>query len=493
MDHFRESTALMDTLGDWMSGSGPLFRRLAAALERAIRSGDLALGERLPSERHLAELLAVSRATVIAAYDHLRGLGIVDSRRGSGTRVGRAVTADRARVDGRVRGGQATSILQRLVDGPGEIISLAFATEAAMPELRPALLDLVHEDLPDLLGNAGYYPRGLPALRHGIARRYVDDGLPTVPDDVLVTTGATQAISLVTQMYVRRGATIVVEAPGWSGCMDMFRAAGATLVGVPLDDEGIRVDILSRVLSENTTTMVYVMPTYHNPTGVLMSAARRQQVVDLAARHRVPVLEDSAYCTFAADASMVRPPKPLAAYAAPSAEVITVGSLSKSLWAGLRIGWVRANGDVTERLARYKALADLGSPVLDQALAARLLPQLAELTAVRARTLHDRRCQIERLLETYLPTWTWQRPDGGSALWIRLPETEARVFAQVALRHGVEVVPGANMDPSGAHDSFIRLPYTFAADILDEVVRRLTAAWHDLQRQAKPAPAAVEG
>ncbi|MGH3716278.1 MAG: PLP-dependent aminotransferase family protein, partial [Micromonosporaceae bacterium] len=417
---------------------------------------------------------------VVAAYDELRGRGLVTSQRGSGTRV--SAGAARPRPDGRVAGGQATSIVQRLVAGPGDVISLAYAIEAGVPELADALRELVDEELPALLTDVGYHPRGLPALREAIAVHLSGHGVPTTAGQVLVTTGATQAVALVAQLYLRRGTTVLVESPGWPGCLDAFRAAGARLVGVPLDDEGIALEPLGTALTSENPSLVYVMPTYHNPTGTLMSAPRRRRVAELAARADVPVVEDNAYAAAATDVTL------LAGYAPRDAEVLSIGSLAKPVWGGLRIGWVRAPGDVIERLARHKALADLGSPVLDQALAARLLPRLGPLTATRQATLRQRLHRLETSLRAELPDWRWRTPDGGSALWIDLGTVNAQVYAQVALRHGIEVVPGAAMDASGAHDGFIRLPYTFPEPVLDELVVRLRRAWADLHRHGPATP-----
>jgi DNA-binding transcriptional MocR family regulator len=485
LDRFREAAELVEMLGDWTTRSGPMYRRLTAVLRQAVRVGDLQPGERLPSERQLAAALAVSRATVVAAYDDLRGAGILDSRQGSGTRVALTRDGSRPTADGRVPGGRATSIFQRLVDGPGEVISLTYAVEAGVPELGDALLDLVRDDLPYLLADAGYHPRGLPALRDAIALHLSEQTMPTVADQVLVTTGAHQAISLVAAMYLRPRSTVVVESPSWPGCLDVFRAASARLIFVPLDEEGIRVDGTAQAIIEHAPALLYLTPTYHNPTGTLMSASRRRRIAEIAARHGVPILEDNAYGAVIgrADAS----PPPVAELAPAHAEVLTVYSLAKAVWGGLRIGWVRAPVEVAERLARLKALADLGSPVLDQALAARLLPKLADLTAARAATVQQRLDHLGELLAEKLPSWRWRRPDGGSALWVDLPQTDARVFAQVALRHGVEVVPGAAMDPTGRHDTFIRVPFTFPVEVLTELVHRLSRAWADLQRHGPAA------
>ncbi|TDB91583.1 PLP-dependent aminotransferase family protein [Actinomadura sp. KC216] len=471
----REPAELAEILGDWMSGPGPLYRKLAAALQRAVHDGSLEPGERLPSERALAKALVVSRATVVTAYDELRGLGIADSRRGSGTRVVRQPGSSRPGADGRVPGGRAASIIQRLIDGPAGVISLRHAMEGAVPELGTELAALLAEDLPALMRDTGYHPSGLPALRQAVAARLTAAGLPTASENVLVTTGVTQALALAAQMYLRRRSVVVVEAPGWPGCFDVFRAAGARLVGVPIDDDGIRVDELARTFAEHRPDLLYVMPTVHNPTGALMSEGRRRRVAEIAAEHRVPVLEDNAY-----DIGGASRPPPIAAYAPRGAEVLSADSLAKSVWGGLRTGWVRAPAGTIERLARHKALADLGSPVLDQALAARLLPRLPEIAAARGVVLRDRLDHLTALLAEHLPEWRFQPPAGGSALWIELPGRDARAFAQVALRYGVEVVPGATMDPTGAHDGYLRLPFTFPADVLTEVAARLTAAWADL-------------
>lgn len=474
-------------LGGWTAGPGPLYRRLAGALGAAVRSGDLAPGDRLPAERPLAAALGVSRATVADAYDTLRGAGLAVSRRGSGTRVAGLPRAELRPADGRVRGGTGAALVQRLVDGPVEVISLAVAAEGAAPEVRRALTGLLADGLEPLLAQAGYHPGGLPELRAAVADRYTGQGLRTTPDQVLVTTGATQALALVAQLYVRRGSPVVVESPAWPGCLDALLAAGARLRRVPLDGDGVRVPDFARALPG--AALAHVTPTYHNPTGVLMSAARRLRTAELCAREGVPLVEDLAYDTLLWD---VPEPGPVARYAPAGAEVLSVGSLAKAAWGGLRIGWVRGPAAVVERLARLKALADLGSPLLDQALAARLLPGVDALRARRAGVLRERLALLESLLRAELPDWRWRRPDGGGALWLELPDgADASVFARVALRHGVELVPGSATDPSGAHDAYVRLPFTLPQARLEALTARLGRSWTAFRGTA-PAPRGYE-
>lgn len=486
MDRFRGEAELAGLLGDWSVGRGALYAKLVDRLQATIADGALLAGERLPSERHLASALAVSRSTIVAAYDELRARGVLESRQGSGTRVSMRARPRQASADGRIPGGRATAIFRRLIDGPGELLSLTCAAEAGTPEVADALRDLVRDDLADLLADPGYHPRGLLVLREAIAAYYTGAGLPTTPDQVLVTTGAHQAIGLAAELYVRDGATIVVEAPSWPGCLDVFVDAGARLIGVPMDDEGIRPDALARALEAHAPRLLYVQPSFHNPTGIGMSVTRRRQVAELAARYDVPVLEDNAYVALAEPDGAL--PAPLAAHMPAATEALTVGSLCKVYWGGLRTGWVRAPAEIVERLARRKALADLGSPVLDQALAARLVPRLGDFLPERNRQLREHLAALEAQLGEHLPSWRWRRPDGGAGLWIELPGVDAGIFAQVALRHGVEIVPGAAMDPDGAHNNFFRLPFTFPPAALAELVRRMAHAWAELGRHGPVEP-----
>ncbi|OQO95008.1 GntR family transcriptional regulator [Saccharomonospora piscinae] len=480
VDRFPSGAALAALLGDWSAGEGPLYRKLADALAAAAEDGSLVTGQRLPSERELARVLAVSRATVVAAYEALRDRGVVDRRQGSGTRVNGHRKVPRS--DGRVRGGRGTAIVQRLIDGPGELISLGCAADAGVPEVAEALRAVADDEITGLLADPGYHPRGLPALREAIADHYTRQGVPTSPAEILVTSGAHQALVLLAEVYLRGAATAVVEAPSWSPCLDIFRQCGVDLTPVGLDDEGVDPRALASVLAESTPGLLYVMPTFHNPTGVLMSAARRRQVAELATRHGVAVVEDNAYAGHALAADEAALPMPLAAFAPRGSEVLTVESL-KGVWAGLRVGWVRGPVGIIERCARRKAMADLGSPLIEQAVAARLLPRLDALSRRRSAVQREHCAELERLLARRLPEWSWRTPDGGSSLWVALPEGHsADVFAQLALRHGVEIVPGSAMDPTGRHDRHFRIPFLLAPEVLAALVDRLADAWTELRR-----------
>lgn len=478
VDRFQSGADLARVLGEWSCGTGPLYRQLAWALDKALREGALQPGERLPSERQLAEVLAISRTTVVGAYDELRSRGVLNSRRGSGTRVSAA--ARPSRDDGRVRTGSGGAIFQRLIDGPGPLISLTCAAEGSAEGVAGALDEAARHDLDDLLSDPGYHPGGLPSLRTAIADHYTALGLTTSPEQVLVTTGAQQALVLAGDLYLQPQSTVVVETPGWPAALDAFKAAGARLTPVPLDDEGLDLQQLAAVLGAQAPGLLFTMPSFHNPTGTLMSPARRRRVIEMAAFHDLPVVEDNAHAGI--NHSGTPEPAPMAAFAPEDAEILTVGSLSKIVWGGLRIGWVRAQRSLIERLARRKALADLGGPLLDQAVAARLIPHLDDLAAQRSRVLEERFQVLASLLRDKLPDWRWHRPAGGANLWVALPGVNADAFTQLALRHGVELVPGSAMDPARGHDNYVRIPVTHPLEVLTEVVSRLARAWADIQR-----------
>jgi DNA-binding transcriptional MocR family regulator len=458
-------------LGAWSDGPGPLHRKLGEAIRRAIDQGLLAAGERLPAERELASRLAVSRSTVVTAFDALRAEGLLESRQGSGTRVRQQRSTRRAVPDS---GLALSPVYRSLIETHDEVISLACAIFPAHPAVAEAMVDVVTADGPKLLTQIGYAPAGLSEFREAVAAMLTRDGTPTEPDEVLATTGAQQAVNLATQLLVRPGDTMVVESPSFAGTLDVFRARGARLTPVPVDDDGIDVRGVRAAVAATRPAALYLMPTFHNPTGALLAVHRRRELAELAAETGVAIIEDNALenCPLDEDHSPT-----IAAFAGPEATVLTAGSLGKAAWGGLRMGWLRGPRSLVSRLAELKAMNDLGSPLFDQAVAARLLPQLDQLRDDHRAMLRRNLELVGRLLDDVLPSWEWRRPKGGPSLWVRLPAGTASAFAQVALRYGVEVIPGDVMSPTGEELRYLRFPYSAEPPVLEETVRRLAQAW----------------
>jgi DNA-binding transcriptional MocR family regulator len=465
----NEGQAIEVLLGRWADGPGPLHRKLADALRQAIDRGHLAVGQRLPAERDLAARLSVSRSTVVAAYDSLRADGLLQSRQGSGTRV----RGDASRR-GTARHIPLNPVYRSLIEDHRGVISLTAAAAPAHPRVAEALRVVTEDDAAKLLGTIGYFPAGLPELREGIAELLTRDGLPTAVDQVVVTTGAQQAVNLAASVFVRPGDDVVVESPSLAGTLDIFRTRGGRFAVSPVDDDGVDVRIVRDIVARGRTGAIYVMPSYHNPTGVLMAERRRRALAELAATEHVPIVEDNALEHAPLDDERVLP---IAAFCPEDAPVVSAGSISKVVWAGLRVGWLRGPAALMARVAELKAMSDLGSPLLEQAIAARLIPDLHEMRADNRTMLRQHLDVLTGLLAEHLPAWRWQLPRGGASLWVRLPAGTAMTFAQVALRHGVEIVPGEAMSATPDHRDHMRFPFAAPPPVLEETVRRLSAAW----------------
>ena len=465
------STTLESVIGLWSEGPGPLHRKLSDAVRTAVDAGRLPPGERLPSERDLARRLAVSRSTVVTAYDTLRADGVVESRQGSGTRI-RSGGAPRQAAA--VPAFTVSPVYRTLIDTRDDLISLACATFPAHPRVAEAAAEAVSEDGAKLLAHHGYLPAGLTALREALAERHTRLGAPTSPEQIVITTGAQQAVNLAAQILVAPRDTVVVESPSFSGTLDVIRSYGAKVTSVPVDDHGVDPRGVARAVDEHDPAAIYVMPTFHNPTGALLAANRRRDLAELVVERGVPLIEDNALENAPLDDERL---PPIAAFAPADAPILTAGSFSKAAWGGLRVGWMRGPTALISRMIECKAMNDLGSPLLDQAIAARLVPHLDSMRVDHRDMLTRNLAQVSDLLGTLLPDWTWRRPKGGPSLWVDLPSGNASAYTQMALRFGVEVIPGDQMSPTGDDVRKLRLPYTAEPPVLEETIRRLAQAW----------------
>jgi DNA-binding transcriptional MocR family regulator len=471
-----DAKALVPVLGVWAGGKGSLHRKLTHALMEAVRQGGLAPGVRLPSERALAQALSVSRTTVVAAYDALRDAGWLDSRHGSGTwvRIGSSAVA-MARAVARTAEWSASPLLGLLVK-PGadeDVVDFGLGSPQPLRELDADRFVLPRDEYDALIHERLHYPLGLPMLRQAIADRYSHEGLETRPDQILVTNGAQHAVALCAALCLQRGDAALLEDPAYFGAIDAFRTAGARLSTLPVKAAGVAPATLRDRIAATAARLVYLTPTCQNPTGAVMPVWARKEIAKIASDTATPIIDDRTLADLVLEGS---PPPPLAAHA-PRAPILTVGSLSKLIGPSLRVGWVRAPEPFLQRLVRLKVAMDLGSPLITQAIAARLVGATDEARRLRQRQLKPRRDHLASLLRTHVPEWTFARPAGGLFLWVSLPRGDAREFAQVALRHGVVVVPGPNMSADEQHTRFVRLTFLADPETLTAGVRRLATAW----------------
>jgi DNA-binding transcriptional MocR family regulator len=480
-----DAKAAAAVLGVWAGGRGTLQRRLTEALMQAVRQGGLAPGVRVPSERALARVLAVSRTTVVAAYDALREAGWFESRHGSGTwvRTGSPAIA-LARGADQARGASASPLLGLLVDRVAhDVIDLGLGSPLPLTDLAPERFVLPGDEYTALMHERFHYPIGLPALRQAVADSYSTDGLPTRPDQVLVTNGAQHALALAAALYLQRGDAALIEDPTYFGAIAAFRTAGARLVPLPVKAHGVPPGTLRDRLTGTAARLVYLTPSCQNPTGATIGDAARREIARIATDTATPIVDDRTL----ADVVLQGPLAPPLAVHAPEAPILTVGSLSKLIGPALRIGWVRAPESIVHRLARLKAAMDLGSPLIAQAIAARLVAGTDDARRLRRRQLRPRRDHLVSELRRHLPDWKFTVPAGGLFLWVKLPDGDAREFAQVALRHGVVIVAGPDMSADEQHSRHIRITYLWDVGSLTTGVARLSAAWRSY-RSIKPRP-----
>ncbi|MEU8249523.1 PLP-dependent aminotransferase family protein [Nonomuraea sp. NPDC048916] len=463
---------LVDLLGRWASGRGPLYLLLTARLRALIDDGVLHPGEPLPPDRVLAGRLAVGRGTVVAAYDLLQQEGRVVRRQGSGTRV-----ADWDLPATRAGDGIAANPLLLHILNPPDGVRLL--TCAAPDDPPPQLAEAYQEAIGRLAGlrDLGYQPAGNPALREVLAAYYRDRGLPTTAEEIVVTTGAQQALTLLAGALIRPGDTVLTESPTYPGALEAFRHAAAAVRPVSMEPRALAASMRER------PALVYTVPTARNPTGSIMDAATRRRLAALAGEHDVPLIDDEVCAELCFTGET---PPPVAAYTT-GEQVITVGSLSKLVWGGMRLGWIRAPVPLASRLARLRAVHDLGGEVMSQFAAVALLRRLDEIRRARVDTLRARHDHLCAELRAHLPSWTFEPALGGQTLWVRLPRGEAGSFSQVALRHGVAVPPGRSFDPLGGHAEYTRLHFLLPREELTRAVAELVRAWESYDGVRRPA------
>lgn len=421
---------------------------LADALRAEVLDGRVVVGDRLPAERQLAADLGVSRATVSAALGVLRAEGYLASRQGSGTVV--AMPADRVDRPDEPTGGTA--------------LDLTIAAPAAPAELGALALEAAGR-LPALLCGPGLHPLGLRDLRRAIAARLTRRGLPTTTAQVLVTQGALHGWDLLLRAGTRPGDRVVLEQPTYPAAADAARAHALRLRPLAVDAAG-----WSGPAAGPPPALALLTPDHQNPTGAYADEAQRRAL--LAALPGTRVVDDQTFAELGLDEPAGGPPPPLGALGGD--RVVTVGSLSKLVWAGLRIGWVRADPALVTRLASARTSQDLAAPVLDQLLAVAVFEHLDRLRADRVAQLRERRAALGAAVAA--AGWDAARPAGGVVLWADLGGLSSTRLAVAAAAEGLRVAPGTRFSLTGTHDRWLRLPYTQPVPVLLDAVARLRRA-----------------
>lgn len=471
MEAALSARALETLLGAWRGDGGSAYRALADRIRLLVLDGRIPVDTRLPAERDLAERLGLSRTTVTAAYRELRDQHLLRSIRGSGSV---------ARLPG------APAVLP--VPPAADYIDFSKAALPALPWLPDVARDAV-EALPGHLGDSGFDPIGIAELRTAIADRYTARGLPTDPEQVMVTLGAQHAIALLSRALVGRGDRALIEAPTYPHAYEALRVAGARLATVataPHDagPEGFgaadEAGDLVRAMGHANPVAAYLMPDFHNPTGRSLDAAARERVLDAAARQGTVVIADETTAELDIDRGLDL--KPLAAYG----PAVMVGSVGKTVWGGVRVGWIRADRSLIRRLLAVRSPGDLGTPILEQLIVTRLLDRMDDILDLRREQLRAGRDHLERRLAEAFPAWHVPHVDGGIATWVGLGAPVSSQLALAARTQGLIVAAGPRFGIDGAFERFLRLPICYDAETTDAAVQALARAWGSLARTPVP-------
>ncbi|MYS85595.1 PLP-dependent aminotransferase family protein [Embleya scabrispora] len=458
-------------LDDWQARTGPRHRRIAEALAEAIERGLTDPGAKLPAERPLADALRVGRGTVVRGYETLAEAGLVERRQGAGTFV-------------RPRPGWthpptpvAAPVRRRLV-ADADVLDLSLSVPAGTGHLPPVDGSFAFSRSDD----HGLPPNGLPELRAALADHLtVHLGLPTTPDQLIVTAGARHALALVFAALVSPGRAVLTGCPGPPGLGAAVTAAGGRPIGVGVDALGLDVAAVDRAAARLHAPVILTASAAHDPTGAPSAELRRRSLLAVRRSRNAVLVEDLTQAGLDLGPVRARPVPPAAAA---DDAVITIGSLSKMFWAGLRVGWLRAPGSLRGYLAQTSGVGAPAASVPTQVLATRLLDAAdAPWQDGLRRALTERRDLLLELLARQLPAWRVEPPRAGLSLWADLPVADSTTFVHLAARYGVLVVPGTAACVDGRHRRGVRMSFAESPATLESAVDRLTAAWEEHTRR----------
>lgn len=472
----------------------PLYQQIKSYLRQGILSGSLAPDTRLPASRQLAQDLGVNRITVENAYAELEAEGLAISKLGSGTYVlqpdqllpfpknNSAATWPLWQQDllAHENNRRVKQDIEFATKHHAQLISFASGIGDAnmfpAEEFRKVLQAVMRRDgiaALDYGERSGYGP-----LRESITHILASQGLHTQPENILITAGSQQALSLVSQLLLNPGDAILVESPTYSGALDLFRALGFKVVGVPVDSQGMQVEGLEKLLQQHHPKLIYTIPNFHNPTGTCLNSARRRQLLVLADRYNVPILEDD----FVGDLRYEGRTQPALKALDPGGRVIYVSTFSKMLMPGLRVGFLVAEGPVYDSLVNFKRVNDLAtSTLIEHALE-------AYVTVGRYQAHLHRSCQIFRkrrdvmasAIQRYLPIGIhFDVPQGGLFIWLQLPkEITSEELLPLAREEGADFAPGSSFFPDKTESSnWLRLNFVAQAPgEIEEGIKRLSKA-----------------
>ncbi|PLR84609.1 GntR family transcriptional regulator [Bacillus canaveralius] len=446
----------------------PLHQQIYEYMKRKIMAGEWTVGTKIPPQRTLANKFKVNRSTVVFALGELAADGLLESKVGKGTVVINNSWNLLASVpppdwNSYVQSGAYhpnIRTIQEINEAEKNPNLIRLGTGELAPQLLPSerMKDIFNSSSTFSLGYSE--PKGNLYLREMISRYLKKKGIEASPSSILIVSGGLQGLQLISLGLLHRGSTIFLETPSYLNSIQVFQSSGMNLFGIPMNNDGMIIDSLGKLKRQHNGALLYTIPTFHNPTGIVMSEIRRNDLLNVCQKERLPILEDDVYGDLWFDSP---PPSPLKA-SDKQGLVLYMGSMSKTLGPGLRIGWVVGPEPVIDRLADIKMQTDYGSSSLSQfAVAEWLSSGLYEehVEQIRAELKFRRDLTIDILNKHFHELASWTIPKGGFYIWlsIKLPISYRKLFEE-ALKEGILLNPGNVYDRND--QQHLRLSYSYA-------------------------------
>ncbi len=461
----------------------PIYRQIVHYVGTKISNGDWVVGDRLPSQRQLADLFHVNRSTINEAMDELKAMGLIEGNFGKGTQIinntwSLLVSAKPPNWQSYIEAGiykanfPTIQMINKLEFMEG---ITRLSTGELSPDLFPHdMMRKVFQRIPERTRSLNYLgPLGLPELRKVLSQYLRKHNIHVSPSCILIVSGSLQALQLISIGILHPRSTVFVEVPSYLKSLHVFESSGMRLEGVQMDDYGLMPWMLNKNRIKDDTALLYTIPTFHNPTGTVMTKARRKEVFEWCRKNRLPIIEDDAYRELWIDR---QPPEPLKSMDH-NGMVLYMGTISKSLAPGLRIGWLAGPESVMERLGDIKMQTDYGASSVSQwALAEWIESGLYEehLQVLRGH-LKERRNMVLSVLDScYKGIASWNHPEGGFYIWLKLNKNIStdKLF-QLALEEKLLINPGNVYDFS--KNKNIRISYAYAESrALENGLRKLS-------------------
>ncbi|MFD1418822.1 MocR-like pyridoxine biosynthesis transcription factor PdxR [Companilactobacillus keshanensis] len=458
----------------------PVYKQIVQFIHEKVATGEWQVGTKLPSQRALAGLFEVNRSTIITAIDELTSYGIVSGRHGAGTQISSntwSLFLPTTNWNEYLKSGsfQENNVMIQAINelefepdiiriGTGEIDPRLFSKS-----MWSATLQKVGSKLTSL----GYLENlGLLELRQAIAKHLEKSGIMVGPENVLITSGSLQALQLIAVCLLQKGSTVFTEAPSYLKSLQMFQSTGMNLKGIPMDKNGLEYWKLSSITKQNSS-ILYTIPTNQNPTGITMSKKRRYELMNYCVDNRLPIIEDGAYQELSYNAVTAKTLKSID----DNEMVIYLGTASKTLAPGLRIGWVVASKPIVDRLGDVKMQMDYGASSLSQWALTEFLNSGAYdsyLSDLKIE-LESRRDKALKSLEKYFKDLAnWNRPDGGFYIWLTFKkDIKIERLFDAAIKEKILLNSGDIYDFKENHS--LRLSFAYInSDEFDQAIRKLS-------------------